>query len=405
MKRNFIIFPLLIMIFISCAKRGINYYYSEPQLRIALMHKAVSVNISSPGEFTIVSSNGKIKLKADDLITINNQANTANVYINNKNKIKKIYFPIKLKPQHEFLYLNSKPYRGEIWVIKDADNYLLVLNVIAIEDYLKGVVPSEIGMLKMELIEASKAQAVAARTYAISHINSKYDMGYDMECTVADQVYKGVDAEWEITNIAIEETRGIVAMSNGVPIDAKYHSTCGGATSNNEYEWGGNPVSYLRGTKDSGGCLFNTYDYCDNSPHYNWKHVFKRSTFFSLVSRNLSQMKGCDVNASKVYIGNKDRFGRINRLIVEDNRGKKWILTGFDIRKVFEGVDAPGGFLRSRYFTIIYKFNTVVIEGKGFGHGVGMCQYGAMDMARKGKKFEDILKHYYRGIQLKKLYQ
>lgn len=404
MKRYLIILSIILLTVVSCAKRGIGVNGKEPFVRIALLHKVTNVEITSSGKFYIVSTNGKLSLSGGDKVNVGYARSGPDVTINKNKKVKTIYYPVKLKPSKDFLYVNNKPYRGEIWVIKDADNYLLVINVIGMEDYLKGVVPSEIGKLNENLIEASKAQAVAARTYAYSHINAHYDMGYDMECTVADQVYNGVYAEWEITNKAIECTAGVIATYNGIPIDAKYHSTCGGHTGNNEYAWGGSPVGYLRGVKDGSGCLFSRYDYCDNSPHYNWKHVFKRSDFFKLTSSNLSAMKGQDIQVKKVYVSKKERSGRIITLTMVDSKNRKWDLSGFEIRKVFEGVDAPGGFLRSRYFTITYKFTTVVLEGHGFGHGIGMCQYGAMDMARRGKKYQDILKHYYRGIKLEKLY-
>lgn len=404
MKHYPIILLLILLTLASCAKREIITTDREPVVRIAIIHKASSVEISSSSKFYLVSTNGKLTLSGSDKVTVKSEYSKPAVYINSTKKIKQIYYPVKIKPITDFISVNNKPYRGEIWVIRDADNYLLVLNVVNMEDYLKGVVPAEIGRLNENLIEASKAQAIAARTYAYSHINAHYDMGYDMECTVADQVYNGVYAEWEITNKAIEATKGIIATSNGIPIDAKYHSTCGGYTGNNEYAWGGSPVSYLRGVKDGSGCLFSRYDYCDNSPHYNWKHIFKRSDFLKLMSRNLSAMKGQDINVKKVYISKKERSGRIIELILEDKDKRKWALSGFEIRKVFEGVDAPGNLLRSRYFTITYRLTTVVIEGHGFGHGIGMCQYGAMDMARRGKKYQDILKHYYRGIKLEKLY-
>ncbi len=405
MKNTIIIFSLIILFSVSCSKSSkIFSGKKDPYVRIALIHKANKVTISSDGDYVISSYNGKKKVKSSDKVNMFIGKDNPSVYLNNNMRIKALYYPIKFKPIKNYIKVNNVPFRGEIHIIKDADNYLLIVNYLPIEEYLKGVVPAEIGRLDIELIEALKAQAIAARTYTISHLKKRYDMGYDMECTIADQVYKGVFAEYHITNIAIKETKGIVALYNGIPIDAKYHSTCGGHTSDNENAWGGDPVPYLRGVYDGGGCLFNRYHYCDDSKHYNWKHVFKRSDFFTLVNRNISNMKGKTIKIKKIYVKKRDNNGRVNLLIAVDTNGKHWNLTGLDIRRIFRGVNAPGNFLRSRYFKIIFRFNTITIEGKGFGHGVGMCQYGAMDMARKGKKYDAILKHYYRGIELKKLY-
>lgn len=403
-KIRYSVLLLILLTFISCAKAVKPYSSREPHLKIAVRHKADAINITSTGRYKIVSTNGMLLLSRGDETTVRRSGNNPIIEINQSKRIKKIFYPVKFKPVSGHLNLNGVPYRGEIWVIKDADNYLLAINYINMEDYLRGVVPAEIGALDKSRIEACKAQAVAARTYALSHIGMHYDMGYDLECTVSDQVYKGIRIEHPVTDLAVLQTAGMIAMYKGRPIEAKYHSTCGGYTSANEYAWGGTPLPYLRSIKDGGGCLFWQYYYCGQSPHFDWEHKFRKNDFYRLLSINLSRIEGKDITVKRIRVGKRDSGGRVIALYLYDNRSQRHTVSGLNIRKIFSGVNAPGNFLRSRAFDIETGWSYVVIKGSGFGHGVGMCQYGAMEMAARGKSYSDILKHYYRGIELRRLY-
>src|SRR5690606_23945076 len=127
--------------------------------------------------------------------------------------------------------LNGKSYRGKIEVFVNASGRLTVVNVVPLEDYLLGVVPSE---LSLPQLEAQKAQAIAARTYAVANINGFSERGFDMLPTVSSQVYKGVSIETKMGTQAVRETRGMIATYEGKPIMAYYTSTCGGRTENSE---------------------------------------------------------------------------------------------------------------------------------------------------------------------------
>ena len=143
--------------------------------------------------------------------------------------------------------LNGKAYRGKIEVFVNARGSLTVVNVVPLEDYLLGVVPSELGLPQLE---AQKAQAVAARTYAVANINAYGKQGFDLLPTVASQVYKGVGIETAMGTLAVNQTRGIIATYNGKPINAMYTSTCGGRTENSENIFEFNEP-YLRGVECS----------------------------------------------------------------------------------------------------------------------------------------------------------
>lgn len=142
---------------------------------------------------------------------------------------------------------NGKAYRGRIEVFVNARGSLTVVNEVPIEEYLLGVVPAELGLPQLE---AQKAQAVAARTYAIANIGTYGRQGFDMVPTVWSQVYKGVSIENRMGTQAVRETRGIVAMYNGKPITAYYTSTCGGRTENSENVFE-KAEPYLRGVECS----------------------------------------------------------------------------------------------------------------------------------------------------------
>ena len=143
--------------------------------------------------------------------------------------------------------LNGKAYRGKLEVFVNSRGNLTVVNVVSLEDYLLGVVPSE---LSLPQIEAQKAQAVAARTYAVANINQFVNKGFDLLPTVSSQVYGGVNAESRMGTEAVLSTRGIVATYNGKPINALYTSTCGGRTENSENIFDFNEP-YLRGVECS----------------------------------------------------------------------------------------------------------------------------------------------------------
>jgi stage II sporulation protein D len=142
---------------------------------------------------------------------------------------------------------NEKPYRGRIEVFANSRGTLTVVNVVPLEDYVRGVVPNELSPGGWPELEALKAQAVAARTYAVSNLGRFAAEGFDLTPDTRSQVYGGRSTEHPLTDRAVFETRGRIATYKGVPIDALYTSTCGGRTEDAENIFGGAPVPYLRG--------------------------------------------------------------------------------------------------------------------------------------------------------------
>ena len=304
-------------------------------------------------------------------------------------------FPIHVSPKHGVVMVNKKKYRGSVEV-KKINGKIWVINIVDIEDYLKAVVPCEIGKISKNLIEVAKAQAIAARTYASAHINQYQSLGVDLYATIRDQVYKGLSCETELTNLAIDETRGMILMYKRKPIEAKYHSTCGGRTADFNDAWQGKAPPYLKSVK----C-----PYCRNSPHYSWEKILPKKKFFLKLRNGLSKI-GTKISNDELInniklITNKKSKRTIKFIIT--TKKDKYVIPGHHLRTVLGDKNDPGGLLKSNCVTIKTKGSNVIIKGKGFGHGVGMCQFGAIEMARKGKNYKKILKHYYPRTKIKKV--
>ncbi len=302
--------------------------------------------------------------------------------------------PTYVKPKANVVVVNKKSYYGYLEVRRHYGK-IWVINTLSIEDYLKGVVPCEIGRLKPDLIEAAKAQAVAARTYTYAHLGKNEKLGFDLYATTKDQVYGGIEVEDSVINRAIARTRGQIIMYNYKPIDAKYHSTCGGRTADYNDAWGGNPVSYLRSVE----CEF-----CRESPHFAWQKIQGKQEFFDNLRANLNRAGFVISDSELIKAFRFKRNGKSKRIIeikILTSESEHTIPAG-KIRLVLGSPGDPGGLLKSNWFSMIPQGDRIIIEGKGFGHGTGMCQFGAIGMARKGKKYREILKHYYPGTELVK---
>ncbi len=290
------------------------------------------------------------------------------------------------------VYVNGRKYRGTV-VLKKIGGKLWAINVLKIEDYLKGVVPAELGKITPNLLAAAKAQAVAARTYTYAHLNNYQELGFDLYATVQDQVYLGESGEDSLINIAIEQTRGEILVYHNKPIEAKYHSTCGGRTADFNDAWPGPAPPYLRSVR----C-----PYCSKSPHFRWQKTYLTKEFFPRLRENIKKV-GIVIPLNEVIkslrILRNPRSGRIRQLVVITTR-RKYAIPGYDVRSILGSPQDPGGLLPSNYIYFKIKGENLIIEGRGFGHGVGMCQFGALEMARQGKNYREILRHYYPGTRI-----
>ncbi len=301
-----------------------------------------------------------------------------------------------------FVTWNGKRYRGEL-LISANDSGLLVVNRVALESYLRGVVPLEIGNRKPEEHAAVEAQAVAARSYSYLHFIPT--RAYDMMSTVQDQVYGGVDAEKPVSDAAVVATDGMVVMYAGKVINTPYSSTCGGSTAAVHEVWYKEPDQpYLRPVSDRipGTDSF----YCDPSPRFRWTSSFTNESLRSVLEKYLSSYtnapKGSLGRVTGVYEEGRTESDRVRALRIQTDRGN-YVLRGNDIRFVLRSVN--GEILNSTHFTAEAsvsggEVSGLTLRGVGYGHGIGMCQWGAIGRARAGQDYRTILNAYYPGTTI-----
>jgi len=299
----------------------------------------------------------------------------------------------------------GREYRDTLEVFAGSDGKLTVVNVIDVEDYLRGVVAQEIGEGGPGGIEAVKAQAVAARTYALSYVGRWRDLGFDLHADVRDQVYLGIPGERAASDRAINETRGVVALYDGTYIRANYCSTCGGHTASNDEVWNQAPLAFLRGTPDRDAKA----DFCRTSKHYRWEETLTGEEFWkNFHAYYLTDASEQGESLRGIEVKERSESGRVREFLVRTSR-RDVVVKGDAIRWAVRRPGAGSAPLRSTYFDVETKkkngrIERVVLRGRGFGHGVGMCQTGALGMSREGYDYQKILRHYYRGIDLRRLY-
>ena len=309
----------------------------------------------------------------------------------------------------------DRSYRGQIEVSVAGRNVVIV-NALSLEEYLYSVVPSE--MLPKWPLEALKAQAVAARSEATSKLGRHKADGYDFCAEVHCQSYTGVEQETAVTNLAVDETRGLVLYHKGKIVDAVYSSCCGGHTQDNIFGDDA-AVAYYQGRYDSfdnqrafplspvdleqwlkeppADILCNIPEYARTS-NFRWVRVYDASEMDALAAK-----LGDVGKVAKIAVMKRNASGHISALKLIGSRSSYLIEKELNIRKAL-------GNLRSSMFKVEIKYGAdqvpeqFVFYGGGWGHGVGMCQAGACGLAHKAQGFEAILAHYYAGTELKKIY-
>ncbi|MFH1144685.1 MAG: SpoIID/LytB domain-containing protein [Candidatus Eisenbacteria bacterium] len=309
-----------------------------------------------------------------------------------------------LSPDHP-LTVEGKPYRGEILVRADsASGRLGIVNAVRIEEYLRGVVPLEMGSSEDLPLSALEAQAIAARSYALYYLGRRAQThGCDLLAGPEDQVYGGIAAESPLACRAVAETWGIVALYGDRPIRANYCSTCGGRTDWNDRIWERQErVPYLRPIQDEmdGEAL------CTASPHYRWEECWTCEELARVVLKHLREevpaARGQTIGRLRdIRVTGRSPSGRAEILAIV-TEGGTYDVRGDRIRWVIRRAD--GALLRSTYFDDFERIDddpcTIRLKGAGYGHGVGMCQFGAIELGRRGVGPGEILRHYYPGIGL-----
>lgn len=445
-------------------------------IRVGILSDQSSLSISSKGTITAIDTGGKSYQFGRNINAV--KAGSNNLSINGKS----LSLPVKLFSK-SYMTVNKHPYRGSFQII-NSGNGLTLVNILPIEDYLRGV-------LKMEVnpswpSEMLKSQAIISRTYAFKHIGRHGSGGFDVCASSHCQVYRGINAEDPVLDKAIRATQGIVVMYGNTFALTPFHSDSGGATADVSTVWGGN-VPYLKGTKEP-------VPY--TSPYSAWEVTLTADQIQLGLQKNghhIGKVRSVEILA-------KDRFGRINTLKISGAKGdlilksnafrtavgadklrstffsiangksqepsKNSVGTGIDkttlpapmlsfvdisspelnpqeeklltvltqqgyfsskeiismlldpsvkksflIKAIQRGNNKGGSPKTQRKVSTTSAFTKTSskdgvfsFRGQGWGHGVGLSQWGAKALAEKGWTTKNILEHYFPGTSLKKIY-
>jgi peptidoglycan hydrolase-like amidase len=447
-------------------------------LRILIAKSGDEFAVSAPGgiKFSPDENQGEVMLFASDDHIFKLKDNLIWLKTKEKPELSGGWKEITISPSQADtpIKAGTRRYRGKI-KLSVAKKEILVINVIPIEQYLYGVVPEELGS---SYIEANKAQAVVARTFALGHLGIFEKYGHDFSSGTSYQVYGGFNEEQPLCNKAVDDTKGLIITSGGklakYPL---YHSTCGGTTTDNETVFLTNPIPYLRsvvcddkveGLKNgfsgdqrpvpitsaspySGPGMFNdeqatpsptpavtdtpapiltpspsptvqnpvikstaimkgnniNFDVepanCSMSSYYRWEVKWTNDELSKIIDKSYIED---DTGTIKDLVAEKrGPDGRVSILKIVTDKGK-FRVRGDEIRPTFQ-FKGKNGAMRNLYSS---RFNIVktkqddsvvwIFKGSGWGHGAGMCQFGALGLAKKGCRFEQILKKYYKGIEI-----
>jgi stage II sporulation protein D len=280
----------------------------------------------------------------------------------------------------------DKTYTGGLYLAPapKIDSAVLLVNEVPIEDYVASVVASEYGL---DDREGTKAMAVVARTYGL-FASAKFGGAYDQADGTASQVYDGVDAVTERSRSAARATVGEVLTYNGNLIQSVYFSSSGGHTADNEDVWKAeDALPYLRGVEDP---------HDDASPHQTWSATVDRSALLQTLTRERGTL------VEGFTIGERAPHGRVKTINVLQSSGGPHTMKANTFRLlVNRGVD--GAPLKSTWFDARRQGDQYVFDGRGFGHGVGLSQWGAHAMAEQGSGYREILRYYYTGVEIQQV--
>ncbi len=400
---NFLlIFCSYSFIFISCSstKRvysdGSNSLEGALPVRVLVNEKQDNLSIVVNSKINLLDNSGQIAEVNEgnsleftfngELIELLIKQNT---FISNE-------FWIESASETSLINVDEKKYRGKLRVFRSYDE-IRVVNELTIEDYVKGVMTREMPIGNgTENYNALKAFSICIRTYAFNKITQK-NKSFDLFADTRDQVYGGVVSETDYTNKIVDETAGQLLSFDGKPAVVFYHSTCGGYTEDVQNVFNSKPLDYLISISDGEG------PNCNISPRYAWSEEYSESVFIDRLF-NSRLLDNLNYAIQSVIVKSRFESGRVNELEIRliNSSGEEKIISLFsnNIRSVIKTSDGRS-ILRSTMFEISLDDNkNVLINGNGFGHGVGLCQWGAIAQSRLGKDYQEILNHYYPGTEI-----
>jgi stage II sporulation protein D (peptidoglycan lytic transglycosylase) len=379
----------------------------EASIRVLLSSNTQVARVASPGGFVFTDRAGSLVARAarDEAWRVEHDGGRVRAVRPDGVPTTWTDGPLHAHAEDDaLLSISAKPYRGDV-AFFGADSGVAIVNVVKIDDYLRGVVPLEIGTRSAGDSSAVQAQAITARSYAFIHLSAEPGRYYDVTGGTLDQVYGGVAAETDVSSQAVESTRTLVLKYAGRVVNAPYSSTCGGSTASASELWRSNDEPYLQAVSDQ--IPGTSRYYCDIAPRFRWTKTIDGADLNAALARYLASYTAVPGKrpgiARDVAVSSRTASGRVRTVTIVTDRGS-FLVRGNDIRYVLR---APGGeILNSTYFSVEATsgldgtLSRLILRGNGYGHGVGMCQWGAIGRARAGQDYLTILRTYYPGTSV-----
>ena len=347
--------------------RGI---YADEVVRVAVLQDGPSFYLRIKGAFEIQDESGRQVYKGKNLKKRLIKADSG-----------KITLPgallnlarLKISSKNGYVYINNRLYRGRVSILPKDNGRFLLVNELDLENYLRGILCNEIA--PWWPLDALKAQAVVARTYALYQKQFTKNKDFDLTSDIYSQVYGGKTSEKWRSNRAVDLTRGEILTFKGNIFPAYYHAACAGHTEDASILWKVD-LAPLKGVR----CVF-----CAGSPHFKWQAEIT----FAQIKSKLSA-KGFKIDYfDEIEIVSLNPSGRINELEIK-GADNSLVISAKDFRQAL----GPN-IIRSTNFTLKIISAKVYFAGLGWGHGVGLCQWGMYELAKSGKNYKEILEYYY----------
>lgn len=346
-------------------------------LRVVVLKGVPAVTIETASSYHVYDGHGRALYSGKRILATRVQAKENGIQIG------KQFFrdvPVTIQSEGLGIKVENRLYRHALTLWPEADYKINVVNELPLEDYLRGVLPWEAS--PGWHAEALKAQAVASRTFALFRALEHREDAFDLSSDTLSQVYKGRSIENQKTDAAIRETRGEILTYRGKIFPAFFHSTCGAHTAAADSVWNVQAHPVLQGV----ACQF-----CKASKHYFWNGDFSAAAIQSALGAH-----GIPVsNITAIDVETRDRAGRALTYRIRAGKLEKKILAS-DFRLWLD----PARFKSTLIDAIRAQGDTFTFQGRGWGHGVGMCQYGMKRLAELGYSYHQILDYYYPGAQI-----
>jgi len=375
---------------------------TEPEIRVGLVSSGDTASVGGGGALLFGGPDGAglSELPSGTEATLVGGADGVRLRLGAIETTPARTLSIRARDQGGTVRVGGREYRGEV-LVAQAEAGLLVVNAVSLEEYLAGVVSAEMGRRPDVDREAMYAQAVISRTVAVRSLGRYRVRGYDLMGTVADQAYAGVGTESDLAWEAVRATRGQVVTYGGAVIEAFFHSTCGGRTEAVEDAFSGGPQRYLSSISDRDP---SGQAYCRLSPRFEWNERWSGAQLARGLRESGIRSDGPPSDLAVEGLTGSGRVGAIRAVV----GGRGVVVRGQnEIRRVLRR-DGGGILWSTRFRLQVSRSGGKVVEvsasGGGNGHGVGLCQWGAIGRARAGADYREILSAYFPGTEIRRFY-